>query len=288
MCALDLKTTLRTGESRPVQAARMFIVPMTLFSCARRGVVTSEATTRRESTMVSICAASTMRRISEWASETSTYSVRSSSTFGGRRSMPTIASTSGSASRACARRPPHSVDSPVMRIRRLSKPDGAALAQHVEQVLLDARADLVGDRLDEALVLPRLVTGAEVVGGHGRQEADLELRRQVARHAEQAEVRERRRQRDVEQAGQPLQGRQLGEDRRGLLGPHDRDGDQRRAGAHRSLDEAAAPEAAQLVAVLVELLGTLAALGEDEHELALVVEQPVHVGVVRRDATDLR
>src|SRR4051794_39291685 len=173
----------------------MFIVPMTLFSCARRGVVTIESTTSRVSTIVSICAASTMRRISEWASETSTYSVRSSSTFGGRRSMPTIASTALSRSNAWARRPPHSVDSPVMRMRRLSKwslpePDGAPLAQHVEQVLLDARAHLVGDGLDEPLVLPRLVAGAEVGGRHGRQEADLELRRQVAGHAEQAEVRE--------------------------------------------------------------------------------------------------
>src|SRR3954451_9311522 len=248
----------------------MFIVPMTLFSCARRGLVTIESTTRRVSTIVSICAASTMRRISEWASETSTYSVRSSSTFGGRRSVPTIAPTSLSRSSACARRPPHSVDSPVMRTRRLSKPDGAALAQHVEQVLLDARADLVGDGLDQALVLPRLVARAEGGGGHGRQEADLELRRQVARHPEQAEMRERRRQRDVEQPGQPLEGRQLGEDRRGLLGADDGDRDQRRAGAHRRLDDPAAAEAPQLVAVLVELLRALAALGEDEHELVLV------------------
>src|SRR5829696_445091 len=52
--------------------------------------------------------------------------------------------------------------------------------------------------------------------------------------------------------------------------------------------DSSAPEAAQPVAVLVELLGRLPALGEDEDELLLVVEQAVHVGRVRRHATDLR
>ena len=120
------------------------------------------------------------------------------------------------------------------------------------------------------------------------EEADLELRRQVAEHPEQAEVREGRRDREVEQPGEPLQRLDLGEDRRGLLGADDRDGDDRRAGAHRGLDEAAAAEAAQPVAVLVELLGALAALGEDEHELLLVGEQAVDVGRVRGHAADLR
>src|SRR5262249_22336616 len=54
------------------------------------------------------------------------------------------------------------------------------------------------------------------------------------------------------------------------------------------LDEAAAAEAPQPVALVVELLGPLAAFGEDEHELALVVEQPVNVRGMRRDAADLR
>src|SRR3954453_8273032 len=202
MCALDLTTTLRTGESRPVHAARMFIVPMTLFSCARLGVVTTESTTRRVSTTVSISAASTMRRISGCASETWTNSVRSSSTFGGVRSMPTIPSTSGSCSRPCASRPPQWVDSPVRRMRRLrsAKPDGPPLGEHVEQVLLDARAHLVGDGLHEPLVVPGRL--AEVVGTDGVEEADLELRGQVAGHAEQPAVREGGRQRHVQQAGQ--------------------------------------------------------------------------------------
>ena len=84
----------------------MFIVPMTLFSWARRGAVTIESTTRRVSTTVSISAASTMRRMSEYRSTTRTNSVRCSSTLGGVLSTPMIASKRGSASRAWARRPP--------------------------------------------------------------------------------------------------------------------------------------------------------------------------------------
>ncbi len=60
------------------------------------------------------------------------------------------------------------------------------------------------------------------------------------------------------------------------------------SGAHRCVDEAAAAEAPQPVAVLVELLGPLAALREDEHELLLVEEQPVDVGGMGGDAADLR
>ena len=59
----DLNTTLRTGES-PEHAARMFIVPITLFSCALDDVVVAESTTSRVSTTVSISAASTTRRSS--------------------------------------------------------------------------------------------------------------------------------------------------------------------------------------------------------------------------------
>ena len=96
------------------------------------------------------------------------------------------------------------------------------------------------------------------------------------------------RDREVEQAGQALQGLDLGEDRRRLLGADDRDRHDRRAGAHRRLHEAAAAEAAQAVAVLVELLGAFAALGEDEHELALVEEQAMDVGRMGRHGADLR
>jgi len=126
----DLKTNFRTGESAPEHAARMFIVPITLFSCAledevvaesttRRvsttvsisacaleDEVVAESTTRRVSTTVSISAASTTRRSSACWAPTFTYSVRSSSTWGSSLSTPTTASTSGKASRAWASRPP--------------------------------------------------------------------------------------------------------------------------------------------------------------------------------------
>src|SRR3954452_9577770 len=214
--------TLRTGESGPLHAARTFIVPMTLFSCARRAVVTIGSTTRRVSTTVSISAASTMRRISEWESATWTNSVRSSSTFGGRRSTPMTVSTSGLRSSAWATRPPQWVESPVTRTRlevfepwvTSAEPHALSVAEHVEELVLDRRADVVGDGLHQALVLPRLL--AHLVGAHRRQEADLELGRQVAEHPEQPAVRERRGDREVDEPGQALQQRDVGEDRRGL------------------------------------------------------------------------
>ena len=58
--------------------------------------------------------------------------------------------------------------------------------------------------------------------------------------------------------------------------------------AHRDLDEAAAAEAAQLVAVAVVLAGALRAFGEHEHELLFVVQQPVRVVGVRGDAAAAR
>ena len=255
---------------------------MTLFSWASRGLVTIESTTRRVSTTVSISAASTMRRMSECESVTRTYSVRCSSTFGGRRSTPMIASTAGSRSSACASRPPQYVDSPVSRIRLeliRTRRCAARRACRASSAWMVARISCA-TVCTRRLVLPRLVAEGGIVGRHRGQEAQLELGRQVAEHPEQAEVREGRRDREVEQPGQPLQQLDLGEDRRGLLGPDHGDGDDRRAGAHGRLDEAAAAEAPQLVAVLVELLGPLAALGEDEHELLLVVEQAVDVGRV--------
>ena len=81
---------------------------------------------------------------------------------------------------------------------------------------------------------------------------------------------------------------ELREDRHRLLGADDADGTICASRPHRRLDEAAAAEAPQPVAVLVELLGALAALREDEHELLLVVEQPVDVRRMGGDAADLR
>ena len=101
-------------------------------------------------------------------------------------------------------------------------------------------------------------------------------------------MRERRRDREVQEPGQPLEHADLREHRHRLLRADERDRDDRDLGAHRGLDEAAAPEAPQPVAVRVELLRPLAALGEHEHELALVVEQALDVGRVGGHAADLR
>ena len=61
------------------------------------------------------------------------------------------------------------------------------------------------------------------------------------------------------------------------------------AGPHGGLHEPAPAEALELVTVLVELARALHALGEDEDQLALVVEEPVGIvgvgGDARRPAT---
>ena len=101
-----MKTTLRTGESGPPHAARMFIVPMTLFSCASRPLAMIESTISRVSITVSIRAASTMRVSSACCVPTRTYSVRVSSQVGSPGDTPTITSVSGSRSSAWASRPP--------------------------------------------------------------------------------------------------------------------------------------------------------------------------------------
>jgi len=84
----------------------MFIVPMTLFSCAVRGDAAAESTMSRVSITVSIRAACTIRLSSACWVPTRTYSVRVSSHVGSDGLTPTIASTAGSRSSACARRPP--------------------------------------------------------------------------------------------------------------------------------------------------------------------------------------
>ena len=99
-------TNFWTVVSGPLQAARMFIVPMTLFSCASREEATVESTISRVSTTVSISAASTMRRSSACWVPTRTNSVRSSSPVGSSESTPMIASIDSLCSSAWARRPP--------------------------------------------------------------------------------------------------------------------------------------------------------------------------------------
>jgi hypothetical protein len=101
-----LNTSLRTGESAPAHAVSMFIVPMTLFSCASCAEAVIALTIRRVSTTVSSSAARTIRPISECWFDTFTNSVRFSSCIGSLESTPTIASISGCDSSAWASRLP--------------------------------------------------------------------------------------------------------------------------------------------------------------------------------------
>src|SRR3712207_1232432 len=117
-----------------------------------------------------------------------------------------------------------------------------------------ARANVLGDRLDQAAVLVGAL--AELVRRDRLEEADRELRRQVEERAE----------RRVDQAGDALEEGELGEDGHRLLRADQRDGDDRDVGLHRGAHEPAAAEAPEAVAVLEQLLGPLAALGEHEHE----------------------
>ena len=87
--------------------------------------------------------------------------------------------------------------------------------------------------------------------------------------------------RDVQERGEPAA---LEQDRHRLLRADDRDRDDRHARAHRDLDEAAAPEAVELVPVAEVLAGALRAFGEHERELLVVVHEPVRVVGVRGDA----
>ena len=82
--------------------------------------------------------------------------------------------------------------------------------------------------------------------------------------------------------------RALPDDRHGLLVADDRQRHDGYARPHGDLDEAAAPEASELVPVADELPGGLGALGEHQHELLVVVEQPVGVVGVRGHAAGAR
>ena len=94
----------------------MFIVPITLISCASRGEAWIESTTSRESITVSISAACTIRRSSACWVPTRTNSVRSSSSVGSSGLTPMIVSTRSSRSSAWASLPPQKDDTPVTRI----------------------------------------------------------------------------------------------------------------------------------------------------------------------------
>ena len=92
---------------------------------------------------------------------------------------------------------------------------------------------------------------------------------------------------EVDQPGQALEQRHVGEDRHRLLGADHGDRHDRHAGADRGAHEAAAAEAAQPVALPVELARSLLALGEDERQAALVAQQSLRVGGVGADQPDL-
>ena len=112
---------------------------------------------------------------------------------------------------------------------------------------------------------------------HRVEHLDPELRRKIqegSERPEQQHVGGDRHVGNVEELGEAVA---AGDDRHRLLGPHDHDRDDGHARAHGDLDEAAAAEPPQLVAVLVELAGGLGALRENEGELLLLTEQPVGV-----------
>ena len=77
-------------------------------------------------------------------------------------------------------------------------------------------------------------------------------------------------------------------DRHRLFGTDDGDGDHRDTGPHGDLDEATAPEAAELVAVGERLGRPLGALGKDQRQLLLLLQEPVGVGGASRDAAGAR
>src|SRR3954451_16564879 len=104
--------------------------------------------------------------------------------------------------------------------------------------------------------------------------------------AERAEERERRGDREVRGAERARHETRLADLGIDLLAAHDRDRDDRRAGAHRDLDETAAAEPLQAVALGEVLAGALGPFGEDRHELVLL-EQARSVVGRRDDAADL-
>src|SRR4051794_22084200 len=153
---------------------------------------------------------------------------------------------------------------------------------------------LVHELLDRvAHALRDLEHGRTVVGG-GRvvprevdrlAELDPPLRRQRDR-TEGAEQRERRGDREVRRPGEAREQLGLPDLRVDLLAAHDGDRHDRRTGAQRYLDEAAAAEALQSVTVPEVLAGSLHALGEDGDELVLL-EQADRVVRRRGNRADL-
>ncbi|VXC21528.1 hypothetical protein NOCARDAX2BIS_480023 [Nocardioides sp. AX2bis] len=146
-----------------------------------------------------------------------------------------------------------------------SAEDGVAVHQQPVEGLLDRLADLVGHVEDQHRVVGR--TGLVVVGADRLAELQQPLRGQRDQ-AERPEPREERGDRDVRQAQQPGQGRDVADHRVDLLRADHRERDDRDARAQRGRDEAAAPEALQLVALGVRLADALEALRPHADQLA--------------------
>ena len=218
----------------------MFIVPSTFISCATRSGTILESTTRRVSITVSISAAWTMpaqqRVLGADADEL--RALQRQRRVPGRdaddRLVGGVAFEHLGEAAAPVGREAGDEDPPAHPVQIDFR-----VRQHRVELLLDPAADLFGDGLHQALVVPRLL--APLVGRDRLQEADVELRR-AGSGAGQAQPREQRRDREVDQAGELLERVDVAEDRHRLLGADDRDGDDRRLRLHRRLDEAAAAE----------------------------------------------
>ena len=145
-------------------------------------------------------------------------------------------------------------------------------------------ADRLGLLHDPALGVALL--GGRHVEGDGIEDPELELRREVGHQAEGSEGHHVGRHREVGHAEDLGQLGDAEEDRHGLLGPDHGDGDHRDARTHGDLDEAAATETPEAVAIGVRLGGPLRPFGEDEHQLPLVSQDPDGVVGMGRDTTD--
>src|ERR687898_2409093 len=167
----------------------------------------------------------------------------------------------------------------------LTEPDRFTRQYQVLQLLLDPQPDALREPPHERDVVG--VLGS--VAGHvdRLEEADAELRREVHRRRRETEVREGMVDREVDEPGEPLEQRHVREDRHRLLGAHHRGRHDRHAGAHSRAHEAAAAEAAQPIALPVQLAAGLLTLRKDEHELALIAEQPLRVVGMRPYEPDL-
>ena len=154
-------------------------------------------------------------------------------------------------------------------------------AQHVVDGLLNQGADALGLFHHTALGVALLVR--RHIERDGIENPQRELGREGHHHTERPEGEDVGRHREIRKSQQRGHGRYAEDDRHGLFGAGHRDRDDRHPGAHGYLDEAAAAEPSELVAVGERFGGTLGPFGEVEDQLSLFLEQPVGVGGPGRD-----